>query len=122
MNAILAKVNLKSKVLFVMGAAIIIASLFMVYNRYIVSRDYDLLIQVACDPQLESCFVGECDHENDSRCEGEATRYYKVAFKKAYEFPPAECTENDHGCRVFDCSANSQAFLDIADKCSSSQQ
>ena len=114
MNVVVSK---KSKVFFSALFLVAVMTLFLVYQKYIVDRDYLAFVKSECNPETSACFVSECDFESDPRCEGEKTRYYKVVVKKAYNLPPLDCGRKEEGCRVFYCSAENQKAFEIEDAC-----
>ena len=75
--------------------SIILASLaslaYFSYQKYLVYDDFILYAQVTCDPELESCFIYECDPETEGGCDvAEPYWYYKVIHMYAPDAP--SCT------------------------------
>jgi len=80
-------------------------ALFVTYTRYYVAEDYLVSKTVACDPAVESCFVGECDSETDETCptdESERTDFYKVVMKPANLIP--RCDPEGAECDAMRCA------------------
>lgn len=74
-----------------------------------VLHDYLVQAEVDCDPSLESCFVWECDTEEDE-CTGnpdEDTWYYKIAYRNAKNIPA--CNTEDETCEPFVCPEEGEA-------------
>lgn len=100
----------KSRVLFGVLLVAIGVSTWLTYDRYMVKRDYIVLAQGTCDPAEERCFVTTCDPELQVCLteEGGETVYYKLLYKKAYNFPdcqlgseecpPLRCEEGEEDC------------------------
>ncbi len=96
----------KSKVLLIVLIIGIIFSVIATYNRIYIQRDYQILAEIDCDPEINSCFVWE---EED----GEIW-YYSIIEKKAANIPdcnphreecddPFFCEEGEEDCYEFFC-------------------
>ncbi len=93
----------KSKFLIAFLGIVLFLSFSASYYRYMVLHDYIVEVQVDCDPLLESCFVWQCN-ENEEECTGnteEDTWYYKFAYRNAKNVP--KCAIDDEDCNYFTC-------------------
>jgi hypothetical protein len=93
----------KSKILFGAFSLLIVLSVSASYYRYMVLHDYLVQAEVDCDPTYESCFVWECDPEEEE-CTGdpeEDTWYYKFAYRNAKNVP--SCEQTSETCDLFTC-------------------
>lgn len=91
---------------------LLLISLFLSYNRFVVENDYVVAYEGDCDPATESCFVG-CE---DDAC---AEQYYYTTIEKhAAELREVcgtditdceeaySCQETDAYCEVTYCDAS----------------
>ncbi|MEK7602281.1 MAG: hypothetical protein AAB472_02245 [Patescibacteria group bacterium] len=53
------------------------------------SKDYDVMVETACSPDMENCFHRDCSAE-DSECPPNGYEDYKVYAIKAYDFASCE--------------------------------
>lgn len=113
----------KSKVLYSIFFTIVITSIGITFVKYFVLKDYEIRMNIPCNPQNESCFVYECeDGEMDCEENGEGVmvQYYKVLQKKAYNLPSCMkdpdscenrtlvCAEDEELCEIFFCDASQE--------------
>lgn len=104
---------------WVLGIAIAL-SVSITYYRYIVRMDYMVLLELSCDPAVESCYKYECDPEWDE-CTGNVEDdiwYYKILEKKAYalkecsadveECPEARCADGEEDCVETQCDVSDE--------------
>lgn len=99
----------KSKILFWTLVALVVLSVSASYYRFMVLHDYLVQAEVDCDPSHESCFVWECDPEEEE-CTGnpdEDTWYYKIAYRNAKNIPA--CDAEDETCDHFTCPEEGEA-------------
>ena len=90
------------------------------YWSIVINRDYQIISQVSCDPNIESCFVTVCDPAEDDTCptvESEQTTYYKIINKNAHAIYVCEQTEEKLGCgEELSCLENeSKCFYTFCD-------
>ncbi len=111
--------QLRSHLFTVLFMLVILASVSLIYYKYIVQKDFDIMAKIPCNPSSESCFVASCDAEGDPRCQGQSTVYYKVLYKKAYALPSFTCISGETTCRVLTCNDEAIAALETEDTCSS---
>lgn len=101
--------------LFVVIVFLLVLTISATYYRYFVLKDYTIISEIDCDPQVESCFVYLCDPEYEE-CTGdpeEDTWYYKHFYRKASATPLCDpesegcaalvCTEDEGGCYIENC-------------------
>ncbi|MCK9282632.1 MAG: hypothetical protein M0P71_18600 [Melioribacteraceae bacterium] len=95
----------KSKILLWVVAIIIVFSVTLAYSRIYILKDYQIIAEVSCDPEIESCYVYEDE-------EGEIS-YYKNISKHASQIPVCDphieeceeiyCSENESNCSYQYC-------------------
>jgi len=101
------KINRKSKILFAVIAILIVGSVIATYWRYMVQRDYIVQAQIDCDPEMENCFIWECDPESTEEgyaCTGDPEEdiwYYKIIRRNAKNIPL--CDPNNEECAALVC-------------------
>lgn len=93
--------NNKSNVIFfVIFFLLIFASIAVTFNKFVIKKDYQIIAEVSCNPQVERCFVYECDSEIEE-CTGnpeEDVSYYKYVSKNAGTIYSCERTRQKIGC------------------------
>ncbi len=90
-----------NKIFYIILGIFIVCSVGASFYRIVISKDYQIVGQVACDPQVEKCFVSKCDPETDDTCSknlDEQTTYYKEISKKAASIYACEATKEKIGC------------------------
>lgn len=103
--------DMRSKILAVIVAVLLVASVWFSYLRFFVTRDFVVEGESECDPETERCFVGVCDPESTSgneACTGnqdEDEWYYKIVRRNASSVPECEPTRADEGCPELSCEA-----------------
>ncbi len=107
--------NKKNWLFFGGMALLIVLSVGATYYRYVVARDYFVTFEAPCDPEVESCFLYECDPEAvDAECSGdpaEDTYYYKNMQKKAYAL--RNCVGDPGGCVEATCAEGEEDCMEI---------
>lgn len=100
-----------NKILFKITIILIaIISIITYYNIYIL-HNYTVYFEVPCDPNMDSCFVVDCNLASDENCVSNSFDYYKLIEKKASDarvcesedFECLACKENEKKCRVILC-------------------
>ncbi len=94
----------KTKIFFIVFFAAALIATGISFYKYFILKDYYIKTQVECDPKTESCFIYECDPEEDSECpedQNERISYYKLVEKKAYAVPICDSVSPD--CQPFAC-------------------
>jgi hypothetical protein len=77
--------------------ALTIGAVSSVFLRYIFFKDYRVLLAAPCDPAIESCFVSECDIEQDTCAHDQPKTYYKKVYKNK-SILDLQCAENWRDC------------------------
>ena len=101
------RLDVKSKILFVILGILIVGSVSVTYWRYMVQRDYIIKAQINCDPETENCFIWECDLmslEEGEACTGVPDNdiwYYKIFNRNAKNIP--DCDPADENCTAYVC-------------------
>lgn len=124
-------IDRKTKVLFVLMLMLICISVIFSTYKYLIKRDYSLYAQVSCEPELENCFVQECDIESDEDCPEEGKYYYKIINKSAQNSPRClyqngtnKCEEltceDGEECEIVTCSDEYISIYEIEGYCSES--
>jgi hypothetical protein len=60
------------------------------FYKYIYTKQYDFLVEAACDPSIEKCFYRDCEQTND--CPPNNLSVYKKYLLKGKDFPL--CSDN----------------------------
>lgn len=100
----------KTKLVFKIGLVLIILVIVSTYYKVFIKHDYLVDIEIPCDPNLEYCFVGECDSLSDDTCIDNSYNY-KIVEKKAYsamkcldgDFECLSCKGDEINCSNIDC-------------------
>lgn len=102
----------KSKKFLIIFSIFAFVMVFISFLRYFVFKDYYIEVPIPCNPEIENCFVSECDIDDEECTENGNKRvnYYKLIKKKAFSFPMCDPAEAD--CPAFDCdSSNCEEVL-----------
>ncbi|OHA47554.1 MAG: hypothetical protein A2541_02175 [Candidatus Taylorbacteria bacterium RIFOXYD2_FULL_36_9] len=87
---------------FTVLGILILASVVTTFVRYYVLKDYQIIAQVSCDPNIELCFQVECDNTVDDSClvnsDNESVTYYKIISKRASNIALCEKSVDKIGC------------------------
>jgi len=104
------KLNIKSKIFYIIFFLLIVISIGLTFVRYVVLKNYQILAETSCNPQTEKCFVKTCDPADDSTCsvnEADRTTYYKLISKNASSIYACENTVEKIGCSTeLTCTQN----------------
>jgi len=76
--------------------SIIVLSVFAAYDRFFLTRNYDIYTQVSCDPQIEACYKTTNCPQDLPDCSKPETSYYKILRIKAYDL--SYCNHNVQNC------------------------
>lgn len=93
----------KNKILIWIFALLLLGSVTTAFLRYFIFLDYTIKAEIDCDPEVDSCYVYICNPKEEE-CTGdpeEDTWYYKVIYKKAFNF--LQCDPNEDENCVIDC-------------------
>ena len=104
--------GLKSKILLFPTLLLVFLSVVSTYYKTLHEHNYMLLVEVPCDPVLESCYFYKDDQAGEDI-------FYKTVEKPAYSYPdcnPSDenclesivCTENEASCSVNTCDSMSE--------------
>lgn len=108
----------KSKILLWSLFFLMAGSLFFMYYKTFVLRDYLIQSEIECDPYIETCFVSLCNSD-DEECTSESIEnasYYKIIRRLAKNIPSCDqtspicslnCGENEEGCTYELCDVSS---------------
>jgi hypothetical protein len=75
-------------------------TVILAWYRFVYTRNYDVVMQIPCDPTAQSCFVSTCDSLG-AECSGDSfldTHYYSLLRKAAYSIP-SPCDPNTVACQ-----------------------
>ncbi len=105
----------KSSKILVGGIIFLIGlSLTASYYKYLVLQDYQVEMQIDCDPSTESCFVWECDPEVEDECTGipeEDIWYYKYFYRNTSNIP--QCDPESEDCEALTCSEDEEGCYEV---------
>lgn len=104
----------KTKVLAFFLVAFFVISISAKYYNFVIAQDYIVDAEISCDTETESCFVWDCDIEEDEECDHTPYKYISKNISdlpycdpytnEAGECPELSCSESDNYCEVFPCS------------------
>lgn len=128
----------KNKIFFIVLFLLVFGSIGATFLRIVVFKNYTLEAQADCDPEIEKCFVWECDPESSvegEACTGDAESdiwYYQLVRRKAYNVPlcnpeqdenlpageaecvPMECdSETEKGCEIVFCDEETKIEQEV---------
>lgn len=109
------KINIKNTLFVILIGGAILWNVGYAYNRFYIEKDFTISQHISCDPEVENCFVWQCDpaYEECSENPEENVDYYKIIDKSAAniencsnidecEEPTCEADEAD--CTISLCS------------------
>ena len=112
--------NRKTKALIIFLVLFALLSVAAKYYKFSITSDYYISTTTECDVEIESCFVWDCDIEEDEDCDHTP---YKYIYKHAGSVPSCnpfvseECSEltceGDEDCEVTECSEDEIAEDEI---------
>lgn len=101
--------DIKTKIFWVCVAIIFCGSVIFSYWRFVIARDFIVVMHAECDPFTEYCFVERCDPqastEDEWMCTGEDDEdvsYFMIQKRNASHIP--ECSSDDASCEPFACA------------------
>jgi hypothetical protein len=123
--------KLFERVLWIVIGVLIVGSAFTAYYRAVIVHDYDVYLEIDCNPDVESCFTYYCDPQWEE-CAGipeEDTWYYKILQKDGRvmsancdpnekECPEFTCEEGDEHCEIIYCNENVDGECNLPPKAS----
>lgn len=83
----------KNKILLIVVILLVVYAVLSAYYRFFVVRDYQIITEISCDPETESCFVYE-DEETE-------LYYYKLINKNAANI--SDCNPHREECDELSC-------------------
>lgn len=99
-----------SRYFILMILVVVVAVFGYRFNAYVLEKDYTILANTICDPLTESCFVADCDPDEDSDCD--ISPYKKVEIL-AHEAPACLL---EHTCEQFACSTESCVVTECSEE------
>jgi len=90
-----------SKKTLIFNILFLLTILFFVsvtFYKIVIVKNYQMISQVSCNPQTESCFLYKCNPDVDGECPQENI-YYKYISKNASTIDTCEKTEQKDGCK-----------------------
>ncbi len=105
----------ENKILFFILGFIFLAVIGVGYYNYFVRGDYLVTKQVECDPNIDSCFVSDCE-SNDSECDT-TTTYKKISIPSKYagsDYDSLTCSTGDSFCTIITCHDET---VEVGEKC-----
>lgn len=116
-----------SRILVIFIVLAIIFAIGLSFYEYFIKKDFSLYIKETCDPNIDKCFLHQCE-DGDTRCSSlpDGKFYYKIIYQKEYkapvctdaDCPSITCDANDKDCSVNYCSDESITKFDLEDVCS----
>jgi len=96
--------NKKSLILDIVVLLLIFASAGVTFYRYIILKDYPITFKIGCNPEIEVCYISECNVEENTECAQDLVdrkSYYKLVEKSAGTIPG--CDPEDPVCLEQTC-------------------
>lgn len=88
--------NKKTKIILIITSILILIVLLINYYKIFIIHNYKISFEVPCDPNIENCFVLECDQDAIDDCTNVPNEYYKLIERKVSGVNV--CKENDFDC------------------------
>lgn len=89
---------LAEKIFFIIFFSIAFVVISIAFYKFYILKDYYIKSEADCDPEIEKCFVYECDPAVDTECPENADErlsYYKLIEKKASALPLCDSSSPD---------------------------
>lgn len=103
-------VNFKTIALVIVLCLFFVVSIAAKHHKYAIAQDFYVSAELSCDPEIESCFVWDCD-PSDEECDQTPYKYiWKYAAEVPYCDPLDEdceelvCTPDEEDCEIIFCS------------------
>ena len=96
-------------------ALIFLSVITVSYYNYFIRGDYLVTKQISCDPNIDPCFVSDCE-SNDSACD-QTTAYKKISVLSRYagsDYNSLSCSQNSSICKIITCQAST---TEAGEKC-----
>lgn len=94
-----------SKILLWVISLSVVAVILSTGYKFLIQKDYDFIVEAACDPLAEACFYRDC---SEGDCPPNELEYYKTFLVPASDFP--RCSDNS--CAP-ECSSETIACEEI---------
>lgn len=85
------------------------------YYNVFIKNDYEVIKQIPCNPDIDSCFVSDCE-VNDSTCDQTIT-YKKITAPSKYasfDYESFLCESGNLHCQIIICQADT---IEAGEKC-----
>lgn len=111
----------------VLAVIVAFVGLLFTVNTFFYTLNFDVVQEIECEPETESCFVWRCDPSSaDEGCTGipeQDVEYYKYVKTKARYIPECdiankescpdlECRQSDKNCSVRYCKSEKDSECD----------
>jgi len=84
----------KSKILIIIVSLAIVASVGVSFYKYVITKNYQIFVEIPCDPAVDNCFVRTEEDDTISN--------YKILSRQASNIPLC-VPENNPNCRAMLC-------------------
>ena len=109
------RMKTENKVLIGVLSLALLTVVFSGYYHFFIVGDYDVTKQISCDPQIESCFVSDCE-ANDANCDP-TTTYKKISVLSKYagiDYDSLSCAPRSSFCKIIMCADDT---VEAGEKC-----
>lgn len=89
----------KSRYLLYLLIILLVGSAIYKFYKFVIERDFIITAEISCDPEVENCFIWDCDIA-DEECDQSP---YKYITKNAKNAPLCD-PYTDEGCEELFCS------------------
>lgn len=113
----------KSKIFFAIFFSVAFIIIAISFFKFFALKDYYIKSEVECNPEIEKCFIYECDPTVDTECSenpDERVSYYKLIEKKAYALPL--CDSNSPDCPLITCQAGEDCKEFLCDEATKTEE
>ncbi len=97
-----------NRMIIILTIISILLALGSTWYKYFYAKNYDYLVEASCDPNIENCFVRDCENPDD--CPPNGLSIYKEYYIKAYDFQNCsdnscteQCSSGAIKCEVIEC-------------------
>lgn len=126
------KTDWRNRFFYLIFILLILFSIGFTFKRIFIEKNYQILAEVSCDPQVELCFYYEPEecavNDNDCLLDPEEAYSYKLISKKASNIYACEqtedkidcgeelsCLEGEENCEYIYCDPNEEICAKILD-------
>ena len=111
-----------SRILLGLTIGGIAISLFFSTEKYLVKSDFEAYGKIECDPNVESCFIGDCDDGYLFCGEWQSSRanhyFYRIILKNASQIPTLDSCGDATSCTIVHCSEETLEEYELDTTCS----